>query len=182
MLVSLAIAMTAQEFIIVSDGYENSTDNAPSTTIDFDFTDEFGNETSTSFDTDNLTTEATAPPSTTVLKPPETPPVTGTRYVTGITMTIIIVVAVFGNVVVLIAMYKTPSLQRVNTMMYASLAASDLCRTVICMPFYTYALYSNKWNVPDAACPMYHLFYITMRFICVLNLTVIAIERAFIIN
>ena len=157
------------------------TQPSQATTLDFAFTDVWF-ENATTEDWNGTFDTTTEVPTTTVLKPPDTPPVTGTRYASGICMTVIMIVAVCGNSLVLTAMYRTPALRRVNTLMYVSLCVTDLSRTVFCMPFFTFALYTNKWSVPDAACPLYHIAYITLRFVSVLNLVVISAERAYIIH
>lgn len=81
----------------------------------------------------------------------------------AILMSVIIPVAVFGNSAVLLAIAKTRSLQRPNTMMYLSLSLADFMRTVFCMPFFTYALFTNDWDIPEELCPFYHTLYIMVR-------------------
>ena len=102
----------------------------------------------------------------------------GTRIGLGIVMCFIISIAIVGNSLVLLAIMKTRSLQRLNNFLLVSLAFSDFFSAVLCMPLFITELFSDyKWPLPEGMCSFYISLELSFIFLSVWNIAAIALER-----
>ncbi|RZF35626.1 hypothetical protein LSTR_LSTR005154 [Laodelphax striatellus] len=83
----------------------------------------------------------------------------------------------FGNVLVILSVYRERSLQTVTNYFIVSLALADLLVAVLVMPFAVYVLVNGSWSLPPVVCD----FYIAMDVMCstssIFNLVAISIDR-----
>ncbi|XP_077290284.1 dopamine D2-like receptor [Arctopsyche grandis] len=83
----------------------------------------------------------------------------------------------FGNVLVILSVYRERTLQTVTNYFIVSLALADLLVAVVVMPFAVYVLFNGTWGLPPFVCD----FYIAMDVICstssIFNLVAISIDR-----
>ena len=109
-------------------------------------------------------------------------PATWVNCLLGTIQLCVAIMALIGNSLVLIAITKTRSLQRLNNYLLVSLAISDLSVALVCMPIHAIELFSGKWNLPHALCIFYQVKDQSFAFVSILNLTAISLERYYIIN
>ncbi|XP_055691785.1 dopamine D2-like receptor isoform X2 [Lutzomyia longipalpis] len=83
----------------------------------------------------------------------------------------------FGNVLVIMSVFRERALQTVTNYFIVSLAIADLLVAVVVMPFGVYILVNGTWSLPSFVCD----FYIAMDVICstssIFNLVAISIDR-----
>ncbi|XP_031626590.1 dopamine D2-like receptor isoform X2 [Contarinia nasturtii] len=88
------------------------------------------------------------------------------------------ILTLFGNVLVILSVYRERTLQTVTNYFIVSLAIADLLVAVVVMPFAVYVLVNGMtWALPNFVCD----FYIAMDVICstssIFNLVAISIDR-----
>ena len=104
------------------------------------------------------------------------------EYVIASLTCLIIVVSLLGNLMVIVAVAKTKTLQRMSTAWILSLAAADLGKAAICMPIFVVLLLSSDWSLSKDMCPVYHCFQMSLEVVSIFNLTAISIDRVFMIT
>ncbi|XP_055300316.1 dopamine D2-like receptor isoform X2 [Sitodiplosis mosellana] len=87
------------------------------------------------------------------------------------------ILTLFGNVLVILSVYRERTLQTVTNYFIVSLAIADLLVAVVVMPFAVYVLVNGAWALPNFVCD----FYIACDVICstssIFNLVAISIDR-----
>ncbi|XP_075157990.1 dopamine D2-like receptor [Haematobia irritans] len=83
----------------------------------------------------------------------------------------------FGNILVIMSVFRERSLQTVTNYFIVSLAIADLLVAVVVMPFGVYVAVNRSWGLPFVVCD----FYIAMDVICstssIFNLVAISVDR-----
>ncbi|XP_065212879.1 dopamine D2-like receptor isoform X2 [Planococcus citri] len=90
---------------------------------------------------------------------------------------IIPIVTIFGNVLVILSVYRERTLQSVTNYFIVSLALADLLVAIGAMPFAVYALLNGKWGLPAFVCDFYIATDVTCSTSSILNLVAISIDR-----
>ncbi|KAK2706405.1 dopamine D2-like receptor [Artemia franciscana] len=84
---------------------------------------------------------------------------------------------VFGNLLVILAVFRERSLKSATNYFIVSLAVADCLVAIAAMPFNVYVLVNGDWELPTIICD----FYIAMDVICstssIFNLVAISIDR-----
>lgn len=93
------------------------------------------------------------------------------------TFLIIMVMTLFGNSLVILAILKHKPLNKVQNYFLVSLSAADLCVALLVMPFHVVKFILGKWVLGNVMC---HL-WLTCDVMCctasILNLCAIALDR-----
>ncbi|ELU14549.1 hypothetical protein CAPTEDRAFT_24259, partial [Capitella teleta] len=100
----------------------------------------------------------------------------------AVLISIVMVVSLTGNSLVLMVIINTRSLRRLNNMLIVSLATIDLVRSVVVMPLFIVVELSVVTQLPKGLCPMYHALHLSCEMVSIYNLTVISLERVFVIS
>ncbi|XP_046802559.1 dopamine D2-like receptor isoform X2 [Lucilia cuprina] len=100
-----------------------------------------------------------------------------TRNYWALILIVFPIFTLFGNILVILSVFRERSLQTVTNYFIVSLAIADLLVAVVVMPFAVYALVNVTWSLPYFACD----FYIAMDVICstssIFNLVAISVDR-----
>ncbi|KAM7346832.1 dopamine D2-like receptor isoform 3-T4 [Cochliomyia hominivorax] len=100
-----------------------------------------------------------------------------TRNYWALILIVFPIFTLFGNILVILSVFRERSLQTVTNYFIVSLAIADLLVAVVVMPFAVYALVNVTWGLPYFACD----FYIAMDVICstssIFNLVAISVDR-----
>ncbi|XP_054719152.1 dopamine D2-like receptor [Uloborus diversus] len=86
-------------------------------------------------------------------------------------------VAVIGNILVILSVYKERSLQTVTNYFIVSLAFADLLVAAVVMPFAVYVLVNVDWELSDTLCDFYIAVDVTCSTASIFNLVAISIDR-----
>ncbi|XP_055940221.1 dopamine D2-like receptor isoform X1 [Argiope bruennichi] len=86
-------------------------------------------------------------------------------------------VAVLGNILVILSVYKEKSLQTVTNYFIVSLAFADLLVAAVVMPFAVYVLVNGDWELSDTLCDFYIAVDVTCSTASIFNLVAISIDR-----
>nr|AXH38066.1 putative dopamine receptor D2 [Cupiennius salei] len=86
-------------------------------------------------------------------------------------------VAVVGNILVILSIYKEKSLQTVTNYFIVSLAFADLLVAAVVMPFAVYVLVNVEWELSDTLCDFYIAVDVTCSTASIFNLVAISIDR-----
>ncbi|XP_071793558.1 dopamine receptor 2-like [Asterias amurensis] len=109
------------------------------------------------------------------------PPVEDTLardIVVGILLTVIGTMTVFGNTLVILAIYRERCLRTVTNLFIASLASADFIIGALVIPFAIYnELRFGKWVFGKPWCDMWHAIDILACTASITNLCVIAVDR-----
>ncbi|GMT35454.1 hypothetical protein PFISCL1PPCAC_26751, partial [Pristionchus fissidentatus] len=87
------------------------------------------------------------------------------------------VLAVFGNALVMIAVWKERQLQTVTNLLIVSLAVSDLLVAIFVMSFGIYFQINNAWGLGQVACNVYLASDVMCSTASILNLLAISLDR-----
>ena len=85
--------------------------------------------------------------------------------------------SIFGNLLVLLIVRTTKSLQNINNLLVANLAVSDIILSTICTPFKFYTAVKQRWDLPVfmcKLCPFVENMCVNLQ---ILNLCLIARDR-----
>ncbi|XP_025016732.1 dopamine D2-like receptor [Tetranychus urticae] len=85
--------------------------------------------------------------------------------------------AVFGNILVILSVYREKSLQTVTNYFIVSLAFADLLVAGVVMPFAVYYLINVDWELSETLCDLYIAVDVTASTASILNLVAISIDR-----
>ncbi|XP_054264647.1 dopamine D2-like receptor [Macrosteles quadrilineatus] len=83
----------------------------------------------------------------------------------------------FGNVLVILAVFRERSLQTATNYYIISLALADLLVAVVVMPFAVYFQVNGEWGLPAFACDFYIAMDVTCSTSSIFNLVAISIDR-----
>ncbi|XP_054719151.1 dopamine D2-like receptor [Uloborus diversus] len=86
-------------------------------------------------------------------------------------------VAVVGNILVILSVYKEKSLQTVTNYFIVSLACADLLVAAVVMPFAVYVLVNVDWELSDTLCDFYIAVDVTCSSASIFNLVAISVDR-----
>ena len=91
--------------------------------------------------------------------------------------TIMIGWSIYGNVMVLIIVRKTRSLQNVNNLLVSNLAICDIILSTVCTPFKFHSALIQRWDLPEVMCKLCPYIENVCINLQVLILVLIAHER-----
>ncbi|XP_025834740.1 dopamine D2-like receptor [Agrilus planipennis] len=83
----------------------------------------------------------------------------------------------FGNVLVILSVYRERTLQTITNYFIVSLALADLLVAVVVMPFAVYVLVNGAWALPSFVCDFYIAMDVTCSTSSIFNLVAISIDR-----
>ncbi|KAG8034972.1 hypothetical protein G9C98_008048 [Cotesia typhae] len=83
----------------------------------------------------------------------------------------------FGNVLVILAVFRERTLQTVTNYFIVSLALADLLVAVVVMPFAVYVLVNGAWALSAFICDFYIAMDVTCSTSSIFNLVAISIDR-----
>lgn len=86
-------------------------------------------------------------------------------------------VAVVGNILVILSVYKERTLQTATNYFIVSLAFADLLVAAVVMPFAVYVLVNVDWELSDTLCDFYIAVDVTCSTASIFNLVAISIDR-----
>nr|AXH38067.1 putative dopamine receptor D2 [Cupiennius salei] len=86
-------------------------------------------------------------------------------------------VAVVGNILVILSVYKERSLQSATNYFIVSLAFADLLVAAVVMPFAVYVLVNVDWELSETLCDFYIALDVTCSTASIFNLVAISIDR-----
>ncbi|XP_052124471.1 dopamine D2-like receptor [Frankliniella occidentalis] len=87
------------------------------------------------------------------------------------------VLTLFGNVLVILAVFRERTLQNATNYFIVSLALADLLVAVVVMPFAIYFLVNGTWSLPGFVCDFYIAMDVTCSTSSIFNLVAISIDR-----
>ncbi|XP_066141113.1 dopamine D2-like receptor isoform X1 [Euwallacea fornicatus] len=95
----------------------------------------------------------------------------------ALVLLIVPILTVYGNVLVILSVYKERTLQTATNYFIVSLALADLLVAVVVMPFAVYVLVNDKWALPGFVCDFYIAMDVTCSTSSIFNLVAISIDR-----
>ncbi|KAL6723570.1 hypothetical protein Aduo_018557 [Ancylostoma duodenale] len=104
--------------------------------------------------------------------------VTAWRAASGLLLPLVPALAVFGNALVIIAVYREKCLQTVTNLLIVSLAISDFMVAICVMSFGVYYERNDfRWNMGQFFCNVYLASDVTCSTASILNLLAISLDR-----
>ena len=91
----------------------------------------------------------------------------------------IMLLALFGNGILIVTMCRTPSLRTRTNMLILNLACADLGVALLCMPFSIITCFSRDWVFGDSLCHLNGFLNILFECSSLFTLTAISIEKYF---
>ena len=85
--------------------------------------------------------------------------------------------SIYGNVMVLMIVRKTRSLQNVNNLLVSNLAICDIILSTVCTPFKFHSALIQRWDLPEVMCKLCPYIENVCINLQVLILVLIAHER-----
>ena len=85
--------------------------------------------------------------------------------------------SIYGNVMVLVIVRKTHSLQNVNNLLVSNLAICDIILSTVCTPFKFHSALIQRWDLPEVMCKLCPYIENVCINLQVLILVLIAHER-----
>lgn len=95
----------------------------------------------------------------------------------ALTLVILPFLAVFGNILIILSVYKERSLQTATNYFIVSLAFADLLVAAAVMPFAVYVLVNVDWELSETLCDFYIAVDVTCSTASIFNLVAISIDR-----
>lgn len=89
------------------------------------------------------------------------------------------VLALFGNLLVCVAFYRSSSLRTVTNYFILSLAVSDLSMAVFVMPLKSASTLANKWVAGEIGCKVEYFFVNSSAGVSLLTVMLLAVNRYF---
>ncbi|XP_015834300.1 dopamine D2-like receptor isoform X3 [Tribolium castaneum] len=105
---------------------------------------------------------------------PEAP---GSRNYWALVLVLFPIFTLFGNVLVILSVYRERTLQSATNYFIVSLALADLLVAVVVMPFAVYVLVNGAWTLPGFVCDFYIAMDVTCSTSSIFNLVAISIDR-----
>ncbi|KAH7660395.1 CBN-DOP-6 protein, partial [Aphelenchoides avenae] len=95
-----------------------------------------------------------------------------------ILLSVVPITCVFGNCLVIAAVWTTKSLQTPTNYLLVSLACADLLVGILVMPFSIYTSINGlHWHLPGVVCYVYCLFDVSASTSSIVHLVLISIDR-----
>ncbi|XP_050299026.1 dopamine D2-like receptor isoform X3 [Anthonomus grandis grandis] len=95
----------------------------------------------------------------------------------ALVLLIVPILTLFGNVLVILSVYRERTLQTATNYFIVSLALADLLVAVVVMPFAVYVLVNGTWALPGFVCDFYIAMDVTCSTSSIFNLVAISIDR-----
>ena len=95
----------------------------------------------------------------------------------GVTMFLITFLAIFGNLLVILGVYKKRYLRQKGNVFIVSLAFADLLVAILAMPFNASQVLTGKWPLRQPACDIFNANDVLFSTASILHLCCISIER-----
>ncbi|UJR33371.1 hypothetical protein I4U23_020819 [Adineta vaga] len=92
-------------------------------------------------------------------------------------LTIFPILTIFGNVLVVVSVYREKSLHTVTNYFVVSLAISDITVAAVVMPFAIYLEFNRVWQLPERLCDFWVASDCMACTASILNLVAIAVDR-----
>ena len=104
----------------------------------------------------------------------------GTEYlVFGPALGIVMLVAIFGNMTLIVTIYRTASLRTRTNMFILNQAFADVGVALFCMPFSIVTSFTGGWVLGDGLCQLNGFMKILFEASSLFTLTAISIEKYF---
>lgn len=104
----------------------------------------------------------------------------GTEYlVFAPALGIVMLVAIFGNMTLIVTIYRTASLRTRTNMFILNQACADVGVALLCMPFSIVTCFTRDWVLGDGLCQVNGFMYILFEASSLFTLTAISIEKYF---
>ena len=104
----------------------------------------------------------------------------GTEYfVLAPTLGIIMLLAIFGNMTLIVTICRTSSLRTRTNMFILNLACADVGVALLCMPFSIITSFTRDWIFGDSLCQLNGFMNILFEVSSLFTLTAISIEKYF---
>ena len=104
----------------------------------------------------------------------------GTEYlVFALALAIVMLVAIFGNMTLIITICRTASLRTRTNMFILNQACADVGVALFCMPFSIATCFTRGWVFGDGLCQLNGFMYILFEASSLFTLTAISIEKYF---
>ncbi|KAJ7392439.1 hypothetical protein OS493_012102 [Desmophyllum pertusum] len=94
-------------------------------------------------------------------------------------LTSLIILAFVGNVMICVAVLRSPTLRTVPNMFVTNLAVSDILMAVVCMPISLRVLISGEWPFSSMVCDLQGFCMFSFAIVSLVNMSVIAVNRYF---
>ena len=104
---------------------------------------------------------------------------TSVKVLESTVLIILITLAFLGNVLICVAVLRTPGLRTVPNMFVTNLAVSDILMAVVCMPISLCVLISGEWPFSAMVCDLQGFFMFSFGIVSQVNMAVIAVNRYF---
>ena len=91
----------------------------------------------------------------------------------------LIILAFAGNVLICVAVLRTPRLRTVSNTFVTNLAVSDILMAVVCMPISLRVLISSQWPFSSVVCDLQGFFMFSFGVVSQLNMSAVAVNRYF---
>ena len=108
---------------------------------------------------------------------PEIPTVTWTNIFTGVILYCVVLLTIFGNLLVLVAVYANKNLQTTFNYYIVNLAVTDFAVAVTAMSFHTTDNILGYWPFGAFLCGVWIFFDYGMTFVSVFTLILISLDR-----
>lgn len=104
----------------------------------------------------------------------------GTEYlVFAPALGIVMLVAIFGNMTLIVTICRTVSLRTRTNMFILNQACADVGVALLCMPFSIVTCFTRDWVLGDGLCQVNGFMYILFEASSLFTLTAISIEKYF---
>ena len=91
----------------------------------------------------------------------------------------LIILAFAGNVLICVAVLRTPRLRTVSNTFVTNLAVSDILMAVVCTPISLRVLISSQWPFSSVVCDLQGFFMFSFGIVSQLNMSAVAVNRYF---
>lgn len=102
--------------------------------------------------------------------------------VTGVVLSLVIVITIVGNILVCLAVFLVKKLRRPCNYLLVSLAVSDLCVAILVMPMALLYEILGRWSFGNFMCDLWVSFDVLSCAASILNLCMISVDRYYAIT
>lgn len=102
--------------------------------------------------------------------------------VTGLILSLVIVITIVGNILVCLAVFLVKKLRRPCNYLLVSLAVSDLCVAILVMPMALLYEILGRWSFGNFMCDLWVSFDVLSCAASILNLCMISVDRYYAIT
>lgn len=100
-------------------------------------------------------------------------------FVLALALGIVMLLAVFGNIALIVTICGTPRLRTRTNMFILNLACADVGVALVCMPFSIITCFTRDWIFGDSLCQLNGFMNILFEASSLFTLTAISIEKYF---